>query len=513
MTQTPRIRNDLKATPAEEQGVKYFDVTDPRSGGNMRLYDFEWLIAERMDGARQFHEVASWAHERLGLNPSPDDLSEYAKKLGELGFFEDSATEALEPATHSSKSDVTPLPPPQPARGNGEFESSTSRTMTEPELSPELSIEAPDEDDPAPAPAPASMMSTPNAEVGTSTGKVSAGPSTIAAMEAAGVPKKSGSASMILLLVVILGVAGVFAYIKFLKPQSTHVNVMLASPREVVRLFDGAGAVRKADSQALSFGEAGKVTDVVAKGTEAKPGMPLATLESYPAVEKALNDVKDRAGFYQKQLDAAKAKGDEAAIKTAEGKVAEKKKLLGELEARAAKVRLIAPGTGTVTEVLVTAGGDAKAGEPAVKVGDKRMSVDFKLPAGPGEGGPKVGESVMLQPAAGGATLGGRVTQAANGSVTVELPDSTTAKPGDQLRLVKKKEQNVVPVPASAVVKRDDGDVVFVLSDGEAKLRKVTVVDRSSPTEVLISSGLATGDSVITSGADTLQDGQKASTQ
>ena len=27
---TPRIRPDLKATPAEEQGIKFFDVADPR---------------------------------------------------------------------------------------------------------------------------------------------------------------------------------------------------------------------------------------------------------------------------------------------------------------------------------------------------------------------------------------------------------------------------------------------------------------------------------------------------
>ena len=75
---TPRIRNDLHATPAEEGGIKYFDVSDPKSGARMRLYDFEWLIAERMDGRRPFDEVASWAHERLGIHPSASDLEEYA---------------------------------------------------------------------------------------------------------------------------------------------------------------------------------------------------------------------------------------------------------------------------------------------------------------------------------------------------------------------------------------------------------------------------------------------------
>ena len=54
----------------------------------MRLYDFEWLIAERMDGRRPFDEVASWARERLGIAPSGADLEEYARKLRDLGFFD-----------------------------------------------------------------------------------------------------------------------------------------------------------------------------------------------------------------------------------------------------------------------------------------------------------------------------------------------------------------------------------------------------------------------------------------
>ena len=126
-------------------------------------------------------------------------------------------------------------------------------------------------------------------------------------------------------------------------------------------------ASSKSEGQTLSFGEAGKVSDVVAAGTEAKAGMPLATLDSYAKIEKDLADVKDRAGYYEKQLATAKAKGDDEAAKAAEAKVAEKKKLLGELEARAGKVRLVAPGPGTVAQVLVTAGADAKAGAPVVQ--------------------------------------------------------------------------------------------------------------------------------------------------
>ena len=62
---------------------------------------------------------------------------------------------------------------------------------------------------------------------------------------------------------------------------SAKVTTVVAAPREVVRLYEGAATVKKPTGQTLAFGEAGKVSDVVAAGTEAKAGMPLATLDSY----------------------------------------------------------------------------------------------------------------------------------------------------------------------------------------------------------------------------------------
>src|SRR5258706_12000501 len=92
MQTTPRIRSDLKATPVEEAGVHYFDVADPRNGASMRLYDFEWLIAERMDGRASLADVASWAGSRFGFAPSADDLASYAARLSALGFVDPGAS-------------------------------------------------------------------------------------------------------------------------------------------------------------------------------------------------------------------------------------------------------------------------------------------------------------------------------------------------------------------------------------------------------------------------------------
>ena len=516
---TPRIRSDLQATPTEEGGIKYFDVSDPKSGSRMRMYDFEWLIAERMDGRRPFDEVASWARERLGIAPSASDLEEYARRLRELGFFDITEGEAPArsapnaptmmreaPAMPSSGNgagkaaaaehedeEMPPLVAEAPLMGSGRTTpAATAPTMAMPVTSERPAVAAPVPDRPLPA-KPAEP------QVGSGTGRTKA--------IASEPPARSSAGSIIGIVLVLAIVGGIVAYVKLMGGTSAaHVTTVVATPREVVRLYDGAATVKKSEGQTLSFGEAGKVSDVVAAGTEAKAGMPLATLDSYAKVEKELADVKDRAAYYEKQLAAAKAKNDEEAAKAAQAKVDEKKKLLGELEARASQVRLVAPGPGTVAQVMVAAGADVKPGAPVVRLADKRSVVEFKLPAADAAT-MKPGATVTLQSASGGAPIAGRVATVVGDTVSVELGDDAAAKPGDSLRLVKARVSNVVPVPATALV---GGNTVFVLADGTVHARKVTVVDKTA-NEVLVGSGLQSSDQIVSSGAESLKDGEKAS--
>ena len=154
-------------------------------------------------------------------------------------------------------------------------------------------------------------------------------------------PARSNVGSIIGIFLVLLVVGGIVAYVKLMGGgAAAKVAVVVASPREVVRLYEGAAAVKKSDGQTLTFGESGKVSDAVAAGTEVKTGMALVVLDSYAKIEKELADVKDRLAFYEKQLSGSKAKGDDEAAKNAEAKVVEKKKLLTELEARAPPSRM-----------------------------------------------------------------------------------------------------------------------------------------------------------------------------
>jgi multidrug efflux pump subunit AcrA (membrane-fusion protein) len=250
----------------------------------------------------------------------------------------------------------------------------------------------------------------------------------------------------------------------------------------------------------------------VAKDSTVKAGQAVASLDNYGKLQKELADVKDRAGFYEKQLAAAKLRNDAEAVKNAEAKVTEKQKLMTDLEAKAGKSRISAPGSGTVADVLAVVGDDVKAGAPVIKIADQRMTIDFKVGAADAQA-MKAGTAVQLEPAAGkAAPVGARVAKAEGDTVTVELLDDTTAKAGDSFKLIKARQKNVFRVPAAAVVKRDGADTVFVLVNGEAKARKVSGVEHDG-NDALIQTGLAPGDSVITTAVETLTDGKKATTE
>ena len=84
---SPRFRQDLVAAPTEADGVPCVDVSDPETGINFRLYDFEYQLALQLNG-QPLTAVTAWAAETFGADLTTDGVSEFAGRLRELGFLE-----------------------------------------------------------------------------------------------------------------------------------------------------------------------------------------------------------------------------------------------------------------------------------------------------------------------------------------------------------------------------------------------------------------------------------------
>lgn len=98
VTTTLKLRADLQsAEVVDADGVLYYDVTDPRTGGVLRLFDYEWLIAQKLDGQRGFDELARWTEEQFGFAASREDLQTYAERLQQLGVVEGTPAAAAKP--------------------------------------------------------------------------------------------------------------------------------------------------------------------------------------------------------------------------------------------------------------------------------------------------------------------------------------------------------------------------------------------------------------------------------
>ena len=70
--------------------------------------------------------------------------------------------------------------------------------------------------------------------------------------------------------------------------------------------------------------------------------------------------------------------------------------------------------------------------------------------------------------------------------------------------LVTEEQHDVIAIPSSAITETLDGNIVYVVEDGRASVRNVTVGSRND-SETVITSGLQPGDVVITAG--TVADG------
>ncbi|HEX2573021.1 MAG TPA: hypothetical protein VH877_25940 [Polyangia bacterium] len=519
------------------------------------------MIAQQMDGRRTFAEVASWARSQFEWQPSPEDLQAYAEKLRELGFLatdgagaEEAAHEEAVAATRDvhrratvpefeAPGEAAP-PPPAERKSSKEMPAvpgaeshrpppphAPAPRATAPEAPPAAARPAPPSGMPPsappqgmapparPDPTPSAMreppslpppeMPAPRRDVpaARATTAMTVPPSSPSAEMAAAQKPKSGSGGKILLVVILLaalGGGGFWAYQTFAPGvQAVPVSTIKApAATTVARYYAGTSKVQGSAAISVSFEQAGKVASAVEAGAMVKAGDPVVTLEGYAQLAKTLTDVKDREKYYLSKNDPIK--------------VAEKRRIIADLEKKIAPLQLLAPAAATVTEVAVKVGDAVKPGDVAIKLANPSLFVEFQLPAA------EVAtlaqdKMVRLEAVAGGAAEDGKVVALpegkTDGKVKIELGNSAgSLKQGDEVRIVKAKLSNVIAIPLAAVRKSAAGaEQIFVSEQGVAHARPIVIAERDD-TNALVSSGVSAGDEVVTDAPATLQEGQKVTT-
>ena len=93
----PRFRSDLKCSREEQQGVVFYRVDDPTSQTSFRLYEIEYLIAQKLDGRRSLPEVIKAVKDEYNFDISEPDLQKFVSQLDSMGFVEKEAAPAGPP--------------------------------------------------------------------------------------------------------------------------------------------------------------------------------------------------------------------------------------------------------------------------------------------------------------------------------------------------------------------------------------------------------------------------------
>jgi hypothetical protein len=481
---TPRIRLDLTVAALTEDGTRFFDVTHPTTGAALRMNEQEWMIARRLDGTQSFDELVVWARERLSLEITLEALGSFTDRLREAGFFDEAGAAAPPPPKHELVIDDADEPAPRAAaKANPALMAALGNTVKKAPGQPQdveamkaFFRKAPPVDEPArrrPSLAPALSSSV-----------------------------LSGMG--IVAIAAALPALVYFTFVRVAPPAQVHVQA--AAPEDLLELYDGEAPVRGVAPVPLAFTAGGTLAEIVPSGTRLAARAQVAVLEDYAKAQDELTHLTHRQTFYEKQLAEAQTAGKPAEIQKAEKKVAEKKGLIAQLQARIEHARLLAPQAGVVTDVTLQPGAEVKPGVPVAKLTDPKLGAVFNLPvfsaSSLGDGA-----TVTLQRATGplvkahASTVKGEI-------VTIDIDPATGIKDGEKVRMVKLQVPQLVTVPPSAVVQRGGMSTVFVLSGDEAHARTVTVQNRA-PTEVRVKN-LQPGDAVIIDPPSTLQDRDKA---
>ena len=299
------------------------------------------------------------------------------------------------------------------------------------------------------------------------------------------------------------------------------VRVQTAERKPFVATEDVVGTVRPKLSAAIEAKVSGRIEQMrVVPGQAVKAGELLVQLDAHEiqahydqavAVrQQAESDLKRASDLMQQKIlsqsefDAAQSK-----YRVADAAANEAETLLG-------YTKITAPFAGVITRKLADVGDLAMPGKTLLQMenpGALRLEADVPEAL---IGNVKLGDKLAVQIATVAGKLTGTVAEIAPAAdpnsrtflVKVDLPGLAGLRSGQFGRVaVPVGEVNSIRVPAAAVVRRGQMEMVFVDVNQHAQLRLVKT-GRQVGDEVEIVSGLDAGEAIVTDGAAHLMDGQ-----
>ena len=320
------------------------------------------------------------------------------------------------------------------------------------------------------------------------------------------------------------------------QPPVLAVAVVTAEFRPTARLAVGDGSVVAWQELAIDAEVGGlRVVDIaVDEGDEVHPGQvllrfddsvltaQLAQVEATVAEEQAAFQIA-RSDFGRATalsrgafIAAQTVEQRQSAARQAEARLLSARARRDEAAARLAQARLLAPAHGVVVRRSAQLGAVSAAGQEMFRlVRDGRLELDAKVPeldlaaVHPGQAAHVVHGDWEAE-ATVRAVAPAVAADTRLGIVHIALPADSGLRPGMFARAeIRLDAVPALVVPQAAIVFREDAPAAFVLdTSNRVSLRRLaTGVRRDGLVEVL--SGLQAGESVVTSGAGFLSDGDR----
>ncbi len=311
------------------------------------------------------------------------------------------------------------------------------------------------------------------------------------------------------------------------RPQpKTQVETLVLEPTSFTDVIEVTGTVEAIDDAMLSAQTNGPVTMLLDLGAQVNAGQPVAKIDAEEA-EAAVEQAEAQYQLAQDRFERQEPLFRDSIISPLEFEQVRSERNQARASLQQAKKRLAntileAPFSGTIEERFLEVGEQAAPGTQVARlVNTRRVKVTAGIPERYAND-IEVGTAVQLDFRRYGAgvrtadvTFVGNTIDPESRTFTVEATlsnENRTLKPemGAKLRVTRSVLDSALVLPRTAVIRDETGTHVYVVDRSDttaiARDRDISLGPETSG-QIVVTSGLSTGDEVITVGQTNVSDG------